>query len=157
MPDLRVGGVDFGARSVPVGELPGQPMIHPPVAGLLGDILSRFDLDMDVAGGTLALWDIRHASVACARLPAWDGPYETLPLRRQDNRFLLEVQLAGRPVTALLDSGARSRIVSPEIAHRAGITSRNLRVTPAGSRRGGRASGYLSLAPFCHPAGRPRA
>ena len=137
VPDLRVGGVDFGARSVPVGELPGQPMIHPPVAGLLGgDILSRFDLDMDVAGGTLALWNIQRGSVACAPLPAWDGPYETLPLRRQDNRFLLEVQLAGRPVTALLDSGARSRIVSPAIAHRAGISQSELERDPGGVTAG---------------------
>ncbi|GBQ53139.1 hypothetical protein AA15973_2933 [Komagataeibacter sucrofermentans DSM 15973] len=133
VPDLRVGGVDFGARSVPVGELPGQPMIQPPVAGLLGgDILSRFDLDMDVPGGTLSLWNIQHGSLACAPPPAWDGPYESLPLRRQDNRFLLDVKLDGRPVTALLDSGARSRIVSPEVAHRAGVTQSQLERDPGG-------------------------
>lgn len=41
VPDLRVGGVDFGARSVPVGELPGQPMIQPPWRGCLVAIFSR--------------------------------------------------------------------------------------------------------------------
>ncbi|WP_019091008.1 retroviral-like aspartic protease family protein [Komagataeibacter europaeus] len=133
VPDLRVGGVDFGARSVPVGELPGQPMIHPPVAGLLGgDILSRFDLDMNVSAGMLTLWNIQHRSMACAPPPAWDGPYETVPLHRQDNRFLLEVKLDGRPVTALLDSGARSRIVSPEVARRAGVSQSQLDRDPGG-------------------------
>ncbi|WP_221228825.1 retroviral-like aspartic protease family protein [Komagataeibacter kakiaceti] len=133
VPDLRVGGVDFGARSVPVGELPGKPMIRPPVAGLLGgDILSRFDLDMDVPGGTLTLWNIRQGALACAPPPVWDGPYETLPLTRQDNRFLLQVGLDGRPVTALLDSGARSRIVSPEVAHRAGVSQSRLERDPGG-------------------------
>ncbi|MFT9164748.1 MAG: aspartyl protease family protein [Komagataeibacter saccharivorans] len=133
VPDLRVGNVDFGPRSVPVGELPGKPMIQPPVAGLLGgDILSRFDLDVNVPGGTLTLWNIQHASLVCAPPPAWDGPYETLPLTRQDNRFLLTVGLDGRPVTALLDSGARSRIVSPEVAHRAGVSQSRLERDPGG-------------------------
>lgn len=137
VPDLRIGGVDFGAMSAPVGVLPGQPMITPPVGGLIGgDVLSHFDLDMDVPNGQMGLWEVHAGSVACAQPPAWAGWYDTLPLQRQENRFMLDVRLNGQPVKALLDSGARSRIVSPEVAARLGVRAEQLETDPGGITSG---------------------
>lgn len=137
VPDLRIGGIDFGVMSAPVGILPGQPMITPPVGGLLGgDILSRFDLDMDVPNGQLGLWEVHAASLACAQPPAWAGWYDTLPLQRQENRFMLNVRINGQPVMALLDSGARSRIVSPHVAARLGVPAQQLETDPGGITSG---------------------
>lgn len=137
VPDLRIGGIDFGVMSAPVGVLPGQPMITPPIGGLVGgDVLSRFDLDMDVPNGQLGLWEVHAQSIACAQPPAWAGWYDTLPLQRQENRFMLGVRINGQPVMALLDSGARSRIVSPRLAARLGVPAQKLETDPGGVTSG---------------------
>ncbi|MCW4579705.1 retroviral-like aspartic protease family protein [Gluconacetobacter entanii] len=137
VPDLRIGGIDFGVMSAPVGVLPGQPMITPPIGGLIGgDILSRFDLDMDVPNGQLGLWEVHADSIACAQPPAWTGWYDTLPLQRQENRFMLSVRINGQQVMALLDSGARSRIVSPRLAARLGVPAQRLETDPGGVTSG---------------------
>ena len=109
---------------VPVGELPSWPAIEPPVAGLIGgDLLRQFAVEIDVAAGTLRLFAPAAASGGPARCnPPWTGGFATLPCRWLGNRVVVEAELDGRPVTALLDTGARSRIgsiaaarVAPEV------------------------------------------
>ncbi|WP_246375918.1 pepsin/retropepsin-like aspartic protease family protein [Gluconacetobacter takamatsuzukensis] len=130
-------GLDLGPLSTPVGELPGQPMITPPVAGLLGgDVLSRFDLEFDVAGGWLSLWRVQGEYDACRAAPAWRGAYGTVKLLREGHRVAVEVELDGRPLTALVDSGARSRILSIEAAKRAGVSEDRLAADPGGETSG---------------------
>lgn len=140
--DLRLetgdgGGLDLGALSMPVGDLPGQPMITPPVAGLLGgDMLSRFDLEFDVAGGWLSLWRMQGEGSVCRAAPAWQGAYDDVALRRDGHRVAVAVELDGRPLTALVDSGARSRILSIEAAARAGVSAERLAGDPGGETSG---------------------
>lgn len=130
-------GLDLGPLSTPVGDLPGQPMITPPVAGLLGgDVLSHFDLEFDVAGGWLSLWRMRGDDGACHAAPAWHGAYDTVPLVRDGHRVAVGVELDGQALTALVDSGARSRILSTDAAARVGVSEDRLAVDPGGETSG---------------------
>lgn len=103
---------------VPVGRLPAWPAIEPPVAGLIGgDVLRQFGVEIDVPGGTLGLFAPAAAAGGPARgNPAWSGAFATLPCRALGNRLVVDALLDGRRVSALVDTGARSRIVSVRAA-----------------------------------------
>jgi Aspartyl protease len=154
VPDLRLGTagpdqeeLDLGMVSMPVGDLPGQPVIQPPVAGLLGgDVLAGLDVEFDVAGGWLSFWRVRSDAASChdapdgggaeGGVPAWHGVYETIPLLRAGHRVSVAAELDGMPLTALVDSGARSRILSTDMAARAGLSADRLAGDPGGETSG---------------------
>ncbi|MCQ8277433.1 retroviral-like aspartic protease family protein [Acetobacteraceae bacterium KSS8] len=137
LPPIGLGGLVLPGGSVPVGPLPAMPVIAPPVAGLIGaDLLSRFDVEFDLKQGRLLFWTRRSASVACAPPPNWSGRFDTLPMRLDHGRPVLTVRLDGRPMTALLDSGARSRIVSVRAAERDGVSAGVLAADPGGINAG---------------------
>ncbi len=155
-PSLRLGDTEFGPVSLPLGVLPGRPNIHPPVEGLLGgDILGRDILEIDAPGGRMAFWS---TPPGCPEVPPpqetegeGEKPLHAQPLRWQelkaefrDERALLHVSLDGHDITALLDSGARSRIVSRTAAEAAGVTEDTLAIDPGGTTSGvdGRISVY---------------
>ncbi len=136
MPRLTIGDTLLLRRvPVPVGALPSWPQITPPVAGLIGgDLLRQFAVEIDVARGTLRLFAPAAGLGGPARCnPPWTGDYATLPFRGLGNRVVVAAELDGRPVSVLLDTGARSRIVSTAAA----------RVAPAvlGGEPGGLTSG----------------
>ena len=81
-----------------------------PVAGLLGqDYLSTFDLDLDVAHGTLGLFDVSGCTGAF--LP-WTGHYTTIPAYRPvRNILLMPVSVDGQSLEAQLDSGSSNSVV----------------------------------------------
>jgi predicted aspartyl protease len=137
---LVVGGLPLGGGSLPVGTLPAEPVLQPPVAGLLGaDALGTFDLDLDLPHRRLGIWSVRLGSVACAPPPAWaatPGGWDTIPLQRHGQRFTLTVQLDGQPLTALLDTGARSRILSVAAARRLGVGPDVIGADPGGITAG---------------------
>jgi len=118
----------LGTLSVPVGALPGAPSISPPVAGLLGaNVLSHFAVEMDVRGGFLKFWQ-PGAAVGFAGM--------SLPLIRDGDRLKVPVTLDGTQFLALLDSGARSRVVAEHTAQRLGIDAERLAVDPGGVTSG---------------------
>ncbi|MCQ8241866.1 retroviral-like aspartic protease family protein [Rhizosaccharibacter radicis] len=137
---LRIGAMTLPGGAMPVGVLPGEPVIRPPVAGLLGaDILSHFDLELDLPHGVARFWTMRLGSVACAGPPFWDQPtgaVEAIRLSRLGDRRTLPVQIEGRPLVALLDTGARSRILSNEAAARLGVGADVLGADPGGITAG---------------------
>ncbi|ACI50392.1 conserved hypothetical protein [Gluconacetobacter diazotrophicus PA1 5] len=141
VPDLRLGapgqeGLDLGPLSIPVGDLPGQPVIQPPVAGLLGaDVLAGFDVEFDVAGGWLTFWR-PQSDTACQPVPVWHGVYQTVPLQRAGHRVSVAAELDTRDLTALVDSGARSRILSTDAAQRMGLSADRLAADPGGETSG---------------------
>lgn len=145
---LRTGEREAGPVSLPVGFLPGRPAIHPPVEGLLGgDILGADALEVDVPGGRMAFWSVGHVPGGCTLpLPAPGGgrQWDELPARENDHRILLQVRLDGHDLTALLDSGARSRILSARTAERMGVTADMLAADPGGITSGvdGRETAY---------------
>lgn len=137
VPDLVIGELALPGGSLPVGELPGMPLVTPPVAGLLGgDVLSRFDVEFDLPHHRLALWLVHANSVLCAPPPAWTGHYDTIPLVRTGNRLTLTATLDGRPISVLVDTGARSRILSTRAAARLGVGADRLGVDPGGITAG---------------------
>ena len=119
---LALGGLVVRDVALPVGALPALPRIAPPVEGLIGgDLLSGFEVELDVAGGALRLYRASGLASLCRDLPPWSGAYQSVALTRAGNRMLVPAELDGQPVEALLDSGARSRIVSRRAALASGV------------------------------------
>jgi Aspartyl protease len=81
-----------------------------PVAGLLGeDFLSPFDLDLDVAAGTLKLFDVTGCSGAFV---PWPGHVTAIAaMRPVRNILVLPVAVAGRALEAQLDTGASASVI----------------------------------------------
>ena len=135
--DLRLGKLALGAGSMPVGSLPGSPMIRPPILGLLGaDVLDGYDLEFDVPHQQLIFWKILSSSSDCQLAPSWKGKWNTVPARVIDGRMMVTFTLDGARGTALLDSGARSHIISTDFAYRLGLTDELLALDPGGTTAG---------------------
>ena len=99
-------------NSVVIGPIPDQ-IEGKPVAGLLGeDMLSPFDLDLDIAAGTLTLYDVAGCS---GRFLPWRGAYVAIPAWRPVRNILaVPVRVGSVTLQAMLDSGAlRSTITLP--------------------------------------------
>jgi predicted aspartyl protease len=128
LPHLRLGGLELRGLSVPVGRLPSLPNLTPRVGGLLGaELMARFDLDIDVPRGRLALQE-----AACARTD-WTG---AVPLGRDGARLTAEAVLDGTKLTALIDTGARSILLSTRAARGLGVPQAQLDADPGGITSG---------------------
>ncbi len=139
---LTLGTLAFGSLSAPLGYLPAVPRMVPPVAGLLGaDLLSRFDIDLDLPGRRMTLYAVADtpgegAGCADVSLPPWTGPFETVRLRRSGDRLIASARINGHPESALIDTGARSIIVGTVAAGRLGAGPDRL-ATESGGITGG--------------------
>ena len=134
---LTIGSLALGDVLMPVGPLPAAPQLDPPVAGFLGgDVLSQFDLEIDIRRSTLALYRVSLPSLACAGPPAWKPPFQAIPLAMHGVRLSLTVTLDGHRISALLDTGARSRILSRAAALRIGVSPDRLAADPGGITSG---------------------
>jgi predicted aspartyl protease len=133
---LRIGGLEFGPVSVPVEALPAIPALVPAIEGLVGaDLLSRYDVEFSVAEGWMAFWS--PATAACSGPAGWRYLYRAVPLDMTPRkRLMASVELDGHTLHALLDSGARSTIVSNDAAHRAGVAAATLAGDPGGLAAG---------------------
>ncbi len=137
LPSLAIGGMRLAGSSVPVGTLPAMPVVEPPVAGLLGaDVLSRFDLELDLPHRRIGFWRIGTGSIACAPPPGRDGSFDAIALRRDGDRLELDARLDGKPISVLVDTGARSRILSTTAARRLGVDGDRLGADPGGVNAG---------------------
>ncbi len=135
-PDLRVGGLLLPGGSLAVGVLPGMPVLAPPIAGLIGaDLLSRYDVEFDLPRHRIGFWTAA-GSAACTGPPGWRPPFETIPLTRLGDRLALVARLDGQPISVLLDTGARSRILSTQAAARLGVDADRLGLDPGGVTAG---------------------
>jgi clan AA aspartic protease (TIGR02281 family) len=117
---LDIGGLHLAhipLASIDIGA--GQPPAAR-IAGILGaDILSRYDLDLDPARGRLVL----HAAASCANgLPDWSEPYQAVPLTpvRGSSLMLAPVAIDGRPMAALVDTGATQSVLFAPALRRLG-------------------------------------
>ena len=134
---LTIGGLRLDDVPMPVGELPAAPRLDPPVAGFLGgDVLSRFDLEIDIPHSALSLYQVDLPSLACAEPPAWNPPFETIALVAHGVRLSLTATLDGHPIGALLDTGARSRVLSRAAAQHLGVSPDRLAADPGGITSG---------------------
>ncbi|EHH67841.1 retroviral-like aspartic protease family protein [Gluconobacter morbifer] len=135
--ELRLGTLDLGSGTMAVGALPGSPTIQPPILGLLGaDVLADYDVEFDVPRHRLILWTVRAGSDVCRPPPLWSGKWLSVATKQESGRLTVPFTLDGATGTALLDSGARSHIVSTDFAHRLGLTDEQLGRDPGGVTAG---------------------
>lgn len=120
LPGVSLGGVGLGPRSVPVSPLPGLPATDPPVAGLLGaSLLARYDLELDLPGGRVALHEVQDCPGGVRPFPV---PYVMAPLSlTPQGEPFVTVLVDGTPVEALLDTGSRGTVLTEAAAARAGL------------------------------------
>ena len=120
--DLEIGGIQFPPHAVPVASLTRPGEDNRQFDGLIGaDILSLFDIDIDVPRRQIALYDVENCT---GNFLPWTSPYSTVQLNKtRGNLMVLPVALEGHPTTALFDTGANSGRVNQRAARAAGVTA----------------------------------
>lgn len=124
VPSLALGG-DV-ASDVEVLVAQGLP---PMIDGVLGlDVLSDYEVDLDMPHRRLVLYRARSCPEA---LPPWTAPFTRLPVeQRQSGHLLMPVELDGRPIFGLLDTGASKTFVGMAAAREAGMARAALLTYP---------------------------
>jgi len=83
------------------------------IDGVLGpDVLSRFDLEFDIAGKKLNLISPDHCE---GKVVYWSEAYAEVPFSFSDAHILLPMTLDGHDVKAILDTGAIETHLSEQI------------------------------------------
>jgi predicted aspartyl protease len=136
VPNVLVKRFDLGRltladKSFGVGAIPAFPGVTPAVAGLLGaDVLSAYDVDLDLPRARLTL----YAAQGCADYQPFPARV-AVPLHRSHGGLaFLDAVVNGRSVRALLDTGARTTLLSRSTAAGLGVTDAALAGDPR--RRG---------------------
>jgi len=123
---LTLGGVPLVRRtlthdnSLTVGILPVTQVGSILIDGLLGrDFLSLFDLDIDVPGRRITLYQVQDCS---GRFLPWQENYTAVPVTfPAENALVVPVTLDGTPMRALLDTGATASMVAAPGMFRLGL------------------------------------
>ena len=124
---LRLGPVTLrrktlsGDNSVTVGPLPAGSIDGHRIAGLLGrDFLAPFDLDIDLPQRRLTLYTVTGCT---AWFLPWTTSFAAIPATTPiGNAMVLPVQVDGRPLRALLDTGASATLIASPGMFRLGLT-----------------------------------
>ncbi len=120
---LRLGGVTYRNIAVLQSDIGSFAKYHEPVAGVIGsDLLSHYDLALDEPSETLGLYT---APAGCGRVaPPMPGGWRPVDLTLDDqDKLLVSVSVNGRPVRAMLDTGASGALMSDAVAARLGVTA----------------------------------
>jgi len=129
---LSLGGVALARRtlardmSLTVGTL-ARPGIGTatgsaqPVDGLLGrDLLSAFDLDLDLRARSLGLFAVTDCRSV---VPPWGGGFITVPTQApMDTAIQLAIDIDGTGLRALLDTGAAATVIAAPGMARLGVS-----------------------------------
>ncbi|MUG77847.1 retroviral-like aspartic protease family protein [Commensalibacter melissae] len=131
--NMHIGTYNLGSLSIPVGNLPQFPRIKPAISGLIGgDILSNFDVEFSLKTGKLNLWEVNSHSLLCMVPPFWQEKGHITDLDKKGFRVFTKVRIDQFPLEALIDSGARSRIVALQKVKEMGIHEDELATRPGG-------------------------
>lgn len=136
---LSLGGLPLVRRtlshdhSLTVGILPGAR--NTTVDGLLGrDYLALFDLDLDLPAHRLTLYQV---SDCAGRFLPWTGSYSSIPVTiPPGDAVILPVTVDGKPLRAMLDSGATSSFLAAPGMYKMGLQQANLSADPTGDISG---------------------
>jgi predicted aspartyl protease len=138
---LAIDGMIVGSDlSVGVSEMPAFPGVHPAVAGLLGtDVLAHYEVELDVPDRRMALYS-QHG---CDGYIPW--PRATaIPFQRTASGLaFVGAQVDGRQVRAMLDTGARTTLMTRATAMSLGVSAATL---AGASARSGIGIGMGSIA-----------
>jgi hypothetical protein len=138
---MRLGGLTLRRHtltadtSVMVGPVPLTEVAGRIVVGLLGrDFLAPYDLDVDPSAGKLTLYEVADCA---GRFLPWSTPYVAIPVMPSMNTALvLQTVLDGRPLRALLDTGASASLLTAPGMYRLGIAEAALAGDPAATGAG---------------------
>jgi len=121
---LALGGHEIATdRSIGVSALPTLAGLDPPVAGLLGaDVLAGFEVELDLPAGRMALYP-PPPRAACPGWRPWPQAAAAKLHRTSSGLEHLDVLVDGRAVPALLDTGARTTLITRETAAALGVTA----------------------------------
>ena len=109
-----------------------------PIDGFLGgDVLSKFDVDIDLPNSRMTLYRARPCP---SGTPPWTEPFTALttpsvwgPLI---NRPYLPITLDGHTIEVMLDTGAQSSTMTAAIAYSVGVTAEALAADRSGTTKG---------------------
>ena len=132
---IELGGMARGGLDLDVGILPSFGATDRPVAGLLGaDVLGSYDIELDLPRQTMTLYAVPPCpDFVPPGFTARDGDG-----MQPDGGGLLFVaaRVDGKPVRALIDTGARSTLVTSSAAAALGVTDDALARDPLVAGRG---------------------
>jgi predicted aspartyl protease len=126
-----IGGMVLMDQITTVGSM-GQAVGAPlRASGLLGaDWLSDFDVDFDLPRQMMTLYRVQGCD---GDYVPWQGPRTSIPVGLYGSGLvLLPATLEGQGVTAVLDSGAESSVMSEATAARVGVDAAAMAHDPAG-------------------------
>jgi len=138
---LSLGGVKLVRRtlshdtSLTVGILPRTQAGNRVIDGLLGrDFLSVFDLDLDMPGARLTMFQVHDCA---GRFLPWQGDYTSVPVAiPAEQALVVPVALDGTPLRALLDTGSSTSLLAAPGMFRLGLQPTSLAADPAGTING---------------------
>src|SRR3984893_4249677 len=132
---FTIGGVEVPRKRVRVAPIEIVNALSGPLDGVLGaDTLSSFDIDLDLPGRRMTLYQEQSCAIAS---PAWAQPYARIAAGRSpSNRLYFSVQLDGRRISALFDTGAQFSVLSTRTALALGVSEGVLARDPAVMVRG---------------------
>lgn len=129
---LRVGGLlRENVRVVVLPELERfQRAGARPYAGILGqDVLWEFDVEIDLPSHRLRLYPRRPSGAGRRPVPGAASALACVPRLPADSGWVVfDASFGGRPVLAILDTGAPTTIVNWSAAREAGLGDRSPRV-----------------------------
>jgi predicted aspartyl protease len=130
-----VGGVAIPWRRVRVAPVNVASVFSGPLDGLLGaDSLSSFDVDLDLPGHRMVLYEKQTCPGAS---PAWTEPYAKITAgRSRGDHLFFPVRLDGRRIDAFIDTGSQFTVLSSGAALAIGVTAAALARDPAATVRG---------------------
>jgi predicted aspartyl protease len=116
---LDIGQLHFVKRNLLIVDLPMRGPDGQAVAGFLGaDIMGRYDVELDLPGKRLTLWQVE----GCPDFqPPWQVAGDPVAIDLDDQRHILvPFRVNGALLTGLLDTGAPMLVLTPRAADRAG-------------------------------------
>jgi predicted aspartyl protease len=119
---FAVGGVGIPWRRVRVASINLASVFSGPLDGVLGaDSLSSFDVDLDLPGHRIVLYEKQTCAGA---LPAWTQPYARINAgRSMGGHLFFPVQLDGRRTDAFVDTGSQFTVLSTRAALALGVSA----------------------------------
>jgi predicted aspartyl protease len=114
------GSMSIPWRRVVVAPVTTPSVFSTPLDGMVGaDVLSGFDVDLDLPHHRMMLY---HKG-SCPNGPPWAGPYTPISTgQSRDEHLFFPVQLDGRRIVAIIDTGAQHTFLSETIARALGVT-----------------------------------
>ena len=133
--NFTIGGVAIPWHRIAVAPASLPSVFFGPLDGLLGaDVLSYFDTDIDLSHHRMVL----HQKQTCPdAAPDWAEPYVGINTGRSRSEHLFfPVQLDGRKIVAIIDTGAQMTALSRKTALALGVSDATLARDPSNTMHG---------------------